>query len=236
MNHHQEPRIRTKYSLLLGLLLLIISLPPVLSCSPHLPEFADLIKSDLSPVEQIPPDMRTVYDRILIGAREEVKNKTLYDASYQAMAYPGGDVDSNRGACTDVIVRALRYAGFDLQVLIHEDMTENFSVYPQLWGLTGPDPNIDHRRTQNQMIFLQRFGEILPLELSEDTLSQWQHGDLVYWLFADGQQHTGVVSDRRNRQGIPLVIHNAGVAREENCLLRWEIIGHYRFPLPETGE
>lgn len=232
MKIKKSQRRHNKGHLLSALLLLFLSLPAMLSCSLQIPELSERLKPELSPVEQIPPEERTVYDWILIGAREEVKNNTRYDASYQAMAYPGGDVESSSGACTDVIIRALRFSGYDLQVLIHEDMKEYFLMYPRLWGLSGPDSNIDHRRTQNQMVFFERFGETLPLEVSEETLSQWRHGDLVYWLFPDGQQHTGVISDLKNREGIPLVIHNAGVAREQNCLLKWEIIGHFRYPLP----
>lgn len=183
-----------------------------------------------SAVEQIPPGERAIPDLILLGAREEVANRTRYDASYQAISYPGGDVDCGRGACSDVVIRALRAAGYDLQILIHEDMVDNFALYPKLWDLKKPDPNIDHRRTQNQMIYFERFGEALTLETTGEELSQWRHGDFVYWRFADGQQHTGVISDRTNGSGIPLVIHNGSIAREEDCLLRWEIIGHYRFP------
>lgn len=183
-----------------------------------------------SPVENIPPATRGISELILLGAREEVKRKTHYDAAYQAISYPGGDVDPALGACTDVIIRALRAAGFDLQELIHVDMRDNFDLYPQLWGLNGPDPNIDHRRTQNQMFYFERFGEKLTLEVAEADLAQWKHGDFVYWRFPNGQQHTGVISDRTNERGIPLVIHNSSIAREEDCLLRWEIIGHYRFP------
>lgn len=183
-----------------------------------------------SPVEQILPTERSIPDLILLGAREEVKRKTRYDAAYQAISYPGGDVDPEQGACTDVIIRALRFAGYDLQQLIHEDMSENFALYPQLWGLSKPDPNIDHRRTQNQMLFFERFGEKLTLQVTEADLPQWQHGDFVYWRLRNGQQHTGVISDRTNGDDIPLVIHNSCVTREEDCLLQWEIIGHYRFP------
>ncbi|NLA11406.1 MAG: DUF1287 domain-containing protein [Firmicutes bacterium] len=169
-------------------------------------------------------------DLILMGAKEEAKKKTRYDASYQSISYPGGDVAPERGACTDVVIRALRAAGYDLQRLIHEDMSENFNLYPPLWGLSKPDSNIDHRRTQNQMVYFERFGEKLTLEVTEAELSQWQSGDIVYWTFPNGQEHTGIISDRTNRAGIPLVIHNSSIAREEDCLLRWEIIGHYRFP------
>lgn len=80
------------------------------------------------------------------------------------------------------------------------------------------------------MKFLERFGRPLPIAVNDETLPLWQHGNLVYWRYPDGQEHTGVVSDRTNSRGIPLVIHNAGRTREEDCLLRWEIIGHYRFP------
>ncbi len=183
---------------------------------------------ELSPVEMIPAEELTAADRILLGARAEVRTGIRYDAGYYALQYPGGDVPPDRGACTDVVIRALRAAGYDLQVLIHEDMRERFDAYPQLWGLAGPDPNIDHRRTQNQITFLQRHG--LELTTDPDTTDQWQHGDIVYWRFADGSQHTGIVSDRTNSGGQPLVIHNASVAREQDCLTRWEIIGHFRFP------
>ncbi len=195
-----------------------------------LPVNIDIAPPGLSPVEKIPPEQRNVYDLILLGAREEVNRKTRYDATYQAISYPGGDLNPGRGACTDVVIRALRLAGYDLQQLIHEDMCKNFDLYPQLWGLSGPDPNIDHRRTQNQIIFFKRFGESLTLDVSKTDLSQWKHGDFVYWQLPGGQQHTGVISDRTGTRGFPLVIHNNSVAREEDCLRRWKIIGHYRFP------
>ncbi len=182
-----------------------------------------------STVEKIPPDKLTTPDLILLGARQEVKNATRYDASYQVMPYPGGDVDKNKGACTDVVVRALRHAGIDLQELMHEDMKINFSAYPDNWGLASPDPNIDHRRVPNQMTFFKRHG----LELSKEVqgnLAEWQWGDVVYWRFADGNEHCGIISDRSGNHGIPLVIHNASIAKEEDCLLSWEITGHYRFP------
>ncbi|KUO51724.1 MAG: hypothetical protein APF76_15170 [Desulfitibacter sp. BRH_c19] len=180
-------------------------------------------------VEAKPVEELTIQDLILLGAREEAENKTLYDASYAAMAYPEGDVSSDIGACTDVVIRALRNAEIDLQQLIHEDMKENFELYPQRWGLSEPDPNIDHRRVHNQIVFLERHGESLSTEV-RGNLEEWKWGDIVYWSFPDGSLHTGIVSDRATREGIPLVIHNTSVTKEENCLFRWQIIGHYRFP------
>lgn len=185
--------------------------------------------ASLSPVELIPEEELTIPDLVLLGARQEVRNRTRYDASYQSIDYPGGDVPSDRGACTDVIIRAFRNAGIDLQRLIHEDMRENFSLYPQKWGLSEPDPNIDHRRVPNQMRFFERYGKTLSTE-KEDILDQWKWGDIVFWRFPSGQYHVGIVSDRTTINGIPLVIHNAGVAKEENCLFRWDIIGYFRYP------
>ncbi|MGR6835484.1 DUF1287 domain-containing protein [Syntrophomonas erecta] len=185
-----------------------------------------------SPVEQIPPEKRTTPDLILLGARQEVKNGTRYDASYQVINYPAGDVAPDRGACTDVVVRALRNAGIDLQVLIHEDMLEKFSVYPANWGLSTPDPNIDHRRVPNQVTFFRQYAQERTRQVQGHE-QEWKWGDIVYWRFNNGDEHCGIVSDRLNRQGIPLVIHNAGITKEENCLTRWEITGHFRYP-PET--
>jgi uncharacterized protein YijF (DUF1287 family) len=195
-------------------------------------EFAEGVmpfKESPSPVELIPEKERTVPDLVLLGARQEVKNGTRYDASYEVISYPGGDVSMGHGACTDVIIRAFRNAGIDLQQLIHEDMKENFHLYPQKWGLEGPDANIDHRRVPNQVCFLERYGTSLPLGVSEE-LDKWQWGDVVYWRFPNGRDHCGIISDRTGKDGLPLVIHNAGSAREEDCLLRWEIVGHFRYP------
>jgi uncharacterized protein YijF (DUF1287 family) len=181
-----------------------------------------------SPVEKIAPQDLTAPDLILLGARQEVKNKTTYNASYQKIEYPGGDVPANHGACTDVVIRAFRNAGYDLQKMIHEDMMANFALYPDNWGLTQPDSNIDHRRVPNQIVFFKRFGRELTIDA--DDFGQWHWGDVVYWRFANGDEHCGIISDKTLASGKPLVIHNAGIAKEENCLDKWEITWHYRFP------
>jgi uncharacterized protein len=181
-----------------------------------------------SPVEKIPVEELTVPDLTVLGARAEVKSRVRYDASYISIDYPMGDVPANIGVCTDVVIRAYRNAGIDLQRLIHEDMLENFELYPQAYGLSAPDSNIDHRRVRNQMRFFERFGETLTLQV-DGSLDEWRWGDIVYWRFPDGQLHAGIVSDRKNRAGIPLIIHNSWLAVEEDALQRWEIIGHFRF-------
>lgn len=184
---------------------------------------------DLSPVEKISPEQLRIPDLIVLGARQEVSRQTVYDASYQHMTYPGGDVPPGRGACTDVIIRAMRNAGLDLQVLIHEDMQCYFSAYPQLWGLKKPDSNIDHRRVPNLICFFKRQGKSLSIQV-QGNLDEWQWGDVVIWRFPNGLLHCGVISDRKNEAGMPLVIHNCDVAREQDILTYWEIIGHYRYP------
>lgn len=172
----------------------------------------------------------TVHLMVVAGARAEVERGIVYDAAYYPLSYPGGDVPAGRGACTDVIIRALRHAGYDLQVLIYEDMKARFYEYPQLWGAPGPDPSIDHRRIPNQVTFLAKYGESLTLETSGQHRAAWQPGDLVYWRFPDGLEHCGVVTNRTGQSGLPMVVHNAGRAVEEDCLTRWEITGHFRYP------
>ena len=160
----------------------------------------------------------------------KVQQGTFYDASYAQISYPNGDVQSNKGACSDVVVRALRGAGYDLQKLIHEDISQNWQAYPAHWNLTKPDTNIDHRRVPNQMIFFARHGAKLTNEVSATTRKQWQPGDIVCWKTGAQRWHTGVLSDGINARGWPLVVHNGSLCVEADCLTRWPIIGHYRFP------
>lgn len=173
---------------------------------------------------------RTPAERIVRGARIEAEHGALYDARYARISYPGGDVPPDRGACTDVVIRSLRHAGHDLQRLIHEDMRRHFRLYPRRYGLRRPDPNIDHRRVSNQMVFMRRFGMELPLATTGPARAAWQPGDVVYWMLDSGMEHCGILTDERNGAGLPLVVHNLSVTRQEDCLERWRIIGHFRFP------
>jgi uncharacterized protein len=145
--------------------------------------------------------------------------------------YPGGDVPATTGVCADVIVRAFRQAGVDLQQLVHEDMRRHFRDYPQRWGLKRPDSNIDHRRVANLMCFFQRQGKALPLQQSPTptVTTRYQPGDVVAWRLDNGLLHIGLVVEAQ-LDGIPLMVHNIGDgARQENVLKRWSIIGHYRY-------
>lgn len=177
------------------------------------------------------PHARTTPSKIVNGAKLEAIHSVRYDPTYISIPYPNGDVPKDQGACTDVIVRALRHAGFDLQKLMHEDMLKHFDAYPHKWGLNAPDSNIDHRRVPNHIAFMKRFALELPTSTDGNTARTWQPGDLVYWNLTPTMTHCGVISNDRDADGLPLVIHNIGpVATQQDCLKSWPIIGHFRYP------
>ncbi len=165
--------------------------------------------------------------RLVTDARKQVGVTMSYDPAYRKLAYPGGDVPLETGVCTDVIIRALRTQGVDLQRVVHEDMRANFSVYPKQWGLSRPDRNIDHRRVPNLMTWFKRQGMQRPIS---EQASDYRAGDIVAWDLGRGLTHIGIVSDRRAASGTPLILHNIGQGtREEDILFGYRIIGHYRY-------
>jgi uncharacterized protein YijF (DUF1287 family) len=168
----------------------------------------------------------SILPRVLEGAYRQVGVTIHYDGTYRRIPFPGGDVPIERGVCTDVLVRAYRHAGIDLQLLVHEDMTRSFESYPPLWGLTRPDPNIDHRRVPNLASFFRRHGRTLPVSREPED---YRAGDIVTWRLPSGTPHIGFVSDRLHDQR-PLVIHNIGAGvRVEDVLFSYVITGHYRY-------
>jgi uncharacterized protein YijF (DUF1287 family) len=166
---------------------------------------------------------------ILESAREQTKITTGYSQDYYSLPYPAGDVPTEKGACTDVVIRAFRKAGVDLQKEVHEDMVANFSTYPQKWGLPKTDTNIDHRRVPNLQTFFTRKGKSLPITINN---KDYQPGDVVAWdLDGHGMTHIGIVSNYWNESSsCYLIIHNiGGGAKAEDRLFDWKIIGHYRY-------
>ena len=151
-----------------------------------------------------------------------------YDGRYISLAYPGGDVPADMGVCTDVVIRSYRSIGVDLQVLVHEDMRENFSEYPALWGLTATDPNIDHRRVPNLQTFFARNGQ--SLEIS-DRPGSYLPGDIVTWMLPGNLPHIGIVIDAQSSESDnPLIVHNIGNGPvADDILFRFPITGHYRY-------
>lgn len=172
---------------------------------------------------------RTAAEKIVNRAKMEARRHVSYDAAYVSIPYPNGDVPTDRGACTDVIVRALRNAGCDLQRLIYEDKKRNADRYPK-YAVNRADYNIDHRRVPNHIAFLRRHGLPLPTDTTGEAARTWKPGDLVYWKLPVNGDHCGVLSNDLNSDGLPLVIHNLGGARQEDCLTSWRIVGHYRYP------
>ena len=170
----------------------------------------------------------------LVGAAQErLKVDIRYDGSYTALDYPGGDVAPNIGVCTDVIIRSYRAAfGFDFQKAVHEDMREDFSAYPNRWGLKRPDKNIDHRRVPNLETYLKRQGASRPLS---QKASDYKAGDIVTFRLGGSLPHIGIVSDNKAANGTPLIIHNVGAGpQEEDVLWAYQLYGHYRF-IPEES-
>jgi uncharacterized protein YijF (DUF1287 family) len=168
------------------------------------------------------------YSRLADSALSLTRQKVIYDPAYYSIDYPGGDVPADRGVCSDVVIRAYRKLGIDLQVRIHEDMSAHFNEYPDRWGLSGPDPNIDHRRVPNLMKYFSRVGQEKSISGNpEDYLP----GDLVCWDLGGGIAHIGIVSALRSDDGErPLIVHNIGAGQElADCLFSYTIIGHYRY-------
>ncbi len=159
-------------------------------------------------------------------AREQIGVTIEYDPAYVVLPYPGGDVPPDRGVCTDVVIRAFRGIGVDLQKAVHEDMKKAFAAYPSNWGLKRPDKNIDHRRVPNLRTYFKRKGWELPLtQNAEDYLP----GDLVTCIVGGHLPHIMIVSDRRTKNGTPLIIHNIGAGtEEEDALFLFPLTGHYR--------
>ena len=169
-------------------------------------------------------DQKTLYESALELTEQEV----TYDPSYFSIPYPNGDVPSDKGVCTDVIIRAYRKLGIDLQKEVHEDMKANFDLYPKIWGLTGTDKNIDHRRVPNLMTFFSRKDAEQPITAAG---SDYIPGDIVSWSLGGGTTHIGIVVDKKSADGERyLIVHNIGAGQVlEDCLFNFEIIGHYRF-------
>jgi uncharacterized protein YijF (DUF1287 family) len=164
-------------------------------------------------------------------ARGEVRRGVRYDASYRVLEFPGGDPPRDRGACTDVLIRACRADGIDLQQRVNHDMKQRFREYPRRYGLAKPDPNIDHRRVPNLRVFFGRHGRNLTCATSGAAADSWKPGDIVFWKLPGGVlDHCGMLTDTRGASGLPTVVHNLGGAAEEDCVGRWKIVGHVRYP------
>ena len=176
------------------------------------------------------PTARAFPATLAAAAERRAADSTRYEGAYVPIAFPGGDVPADTGVCTDLVVRALRDVGVDLQERVHADMSADFGAYPPLWGLEAPDPSIDHRRVPNLMVYLARHGRALPI--SEDA-ADYRPGEIVTWHLGLGMTHIGIVSERRDpSSGRPLIAHHVGGHPSvDDVLFEWRIVG--RFALDE---
>ena len=169
-------------------------------------------------------------NQLALAAMQIIDPTIAYVPSYVSIPYPNGDVDPKTGVCTDVIIRAYRKLGVDLQKEIHEDMKANFGLYPnkKRWGLKTTDKNIDHRRVPNQEKFFERKGQKLAVTKNG---ADYIPGDIVVWLVGNKLDHIGIVSNQKSTDGKRfLVVHNIGGGQVlEDCLFNYKVTGHYRY-------
>jgi len=174
------------------------------------------------------PKDTSFFGRLSDSAISLTLQKVSYDPSYFIIAYPNGDIPSNKGVCSDVVIRAYRKMGIDLQRKVHEDMLANFDKYPHKWNLSSTDKNIDHRRVPNLMTFFRRNQAQLPIT---SLPSNYKPGDIVCWNLPGNLTHIGIVIDSTNLYSKNnFIVHNIGGGQVvQDCLFSFKIIGHYRF-------
>lgn len=171
------------------------------------------------------------FKQLADSALELTKQLVEYDPSYFKIKYPNGDIPINKGVCTDVVIRAYRKLGIDLQKEVHEDMVAHFNKYPQKWGLTATDKNIDHRRVPNLMVFFARHGVV---KKTSKNAREYLPGDIVCWDLGAGITHIGIVVNKKSKDGKRnLMVHNIGAGQVlADCLFEFPIIGHYQYSKP----
>ena len=155
-----------------------------------------------------------------IGARSYIATDPHYKSKYYAGGYP----DDGLGVCTDVIWQAFRAAGYELKDLVDDDIAAAPEAYP---FIPIPDGNIDFRRVNTLDTFFRRHAQVLTC--SFENPEDWQPGDIV--IFGE-RQHIAICSDRRNRDGIPFIIHHGNPiedAVERNQMYRQTVTGHFRW-------
>jgi len=168
------------------------------------------------------------FQQVSACALELTKDDVVYDPAYFSIPYPNGDVPEGKGVCTDVVIRTYRKMGVDLQIEVHEDMKQNFNLYPNIWGLKRTDTNIDHRRVPNLMTFFKRHQAEKPITTNpQDYLP----GDIVCWNLGGAITHIGIVVHKKSTDGKRnSIVHNIGSGQViEDVLFAYTIIGHYRY-------
>ena len=179
-------------------------------------------------ISQVLVAQQSFSEKLSVAAISLIEQEVTYDPTYFSIDYPNGDIPKDKGVCTDVIIRAYRKLGIDLQKEVHEDMKAHFSAYPNLWGLSSTDKNIDHRRVPNLMKFFSRNGQEL---IITRNAKDYQPGDIVSWNLNSGLMHIGIVVNKKSSdEERYLIVHNIGAGQVmEDVLFSYKIIGHYRY-------
>ncbi len=183
---------------------------------------------DLPAWQNLTGEEKKFRKKLVGAAMKRVNYEVVYNPAYVKIDYPNGDVPKNQGVCADVIIRIYRELGIDLQKEVHEDMAENFDLYPKLWDLKKPDANIDHRRVPNLMVFFGRKGQTLPITKNPND---YLPGDIVVWSLSHGKIHIGIVINELSfDKQRPLIVHNVGAGPKINdALFAWKIVGHFKY-------
>ena len=209
--------------------IILFSLITLFSCKKE-SKLTDVISSNPKKIVQdsIIENPSSFAERLSNASISIIDKDIVYTPNYVAIKYPNGDVPAKTGVCTDVVIRAYRKLGIDLQKEVHEDMKANFSQYPKTWGLTKTDTNIDHRRAPNLEVFFERKGEKLKVT---KNASDYKTGELVTWMINGKLPHIGIVTHLKSEDGKRnLIVHNVGGGQVlQDCLFSYEIVGHYRF-------
>lgn len=173
---------------------------------------------------------KSFYEKLSDAAISIIDPNIKYTPDYVSIKYPNGDVPAKTGVCTDVVIRAYRKLGIDLQKEVHEDMKANFSKYPKKWGLKKTDTNIDHRRVPNLEVFFERKGEKLTVSQNPND---YKTGEIVTWMIGGKLPHIGIVTHKKSPDGKrPMIVHNVGGGQVlEDCLFSYEIVGRYRYSM-----
>jgi uncharacterized protein YijF (DUF1287 family) len=186
----------------------------------QVPRLGKCVATPAVPAQRTPAQASvSAFGRMLArAARAQTQDLVVYKDGYRQIGFPMGDVPLLYGVCTDVIVRAYRALGIDLQVLVHKARIG-----------TG-DTSIDHRRTKTLRRFFERYGDSLPVT---DYAEEYQPGDIVTYYRASGrtsQMHIAIVSDVIAPSGRPMIVHNRGWGPQlEDALFASTITGHYRY-------
>jgi uncharacterized protein YijF (DUF1287 family) len=201
----------------------------MLNCKEEIVIHTGLVeKTETKPNSILIENPTDFYQKLSNAAISIIDPEVVYTPDYVGIKYPNGDVPAKTGVCTDVVIRAYRKLGIDLQKEVHEDMKMNFDKYPKNWGLSKPDKNIDHRRVPNLMTFFTRHGTVKKISLEPND---YKPGDIVCWNLGGGITHIGIVVKKKSTDGIRhLIVHNIGAGQVlEDCLFNYKIIGHYRY-------